>query len=52
MSKNRKSNKEAKKPKQEHVAAKVAVTEPIRASITTAIVPKGKAKALGAGPRN
>jgi hypothetical protein len=51
MSKNRKSNKEAKKPKQDHAAAKVALTEPVRASITTTIVPKGKSKALGAGPR-
>jgi len=43
MSKNRKSNKEAKKPKQDHSALKAPQSEPIRATVTTAILPKGKA---------
>lgn len=46
MSKNRKSNKEAKKPKQDHSALKPAQSEPIRATVTTAILPKGKAKSI------
>jgi|LauGreDrversion2_5_1035112.scaffolds.fasta_scaffold300284_1 hypothetical protein len=46
MSKNRKSNKEAKKPKQDHAALKVPQGDPIRATVTTAIMPKGKAKSI------
>jgi hypothetical protein len=46
MSKNRKSNKEAKKPKQDHTALKVPLSDPIRATVTTAILPKGKAKSI------
>lgn len=46
MSKNRKSNKEAKKPKQDHTALKAPQSDPIRATVTTAILPKGKAKSI------
>jgi hypothetical protein len=46
MSKNRKSNKEAKKPKQDHTAVKTPQREPIRSTVTTAIMPKGKAKSI------
>jgi hypothetical protein len=46
MSKNRKSNKEAKKPKQDHTAAKAPQSDPIRATVTTSIMPKGKAKSI------
>jgi hypothetical protein len=41
-----KSNKETKKPKKEGAssAAKPMVGEPVRATVTTAVMPKGKEK--------
>ncbi len=41
-----KSNKESKKPKKDATssAAKPPVGEPVRATITTAVMPKGKEK--------
>jgi hypothetical protein len=39
-----KSNKEVKKPKKDTSAKPVPTGEPMRAAITTAILPKGKDK--------
>lgn len=38
-----KSNKEAKKPKKDTSAPKPLSGEPVRAVITTAVIPRGKA---------
>lgn len=39
-----KSNKEGKKPKKDTSAPKVLTGEPVRAAITTAVIPRGKDK--------
>lgn len=39
-----KSNKEAKKSKKDNSPAKVPTGEPLRANITTAVMPRGKEK--------
>lgn len=39
-----KSNKEGKKPKKDTSAPKVLTGEPVRATIVTAVMPKGKEK--------
>lgn len=39
-----KSNKEAKKSKKDNSPAKVPTGEPLRATITTAVMPRGKEK--------
>jgi hypothetical protein len=39
-----KTNKEAKKPKKDTSAPKPITGEPIRATITTAVIPRGKEK--------
>jgi hypothetical protein len=44
MSKIQRSNKEAKKPKQNKDAPKAVVGEPIRPQVVTAVMPKGKSK--------
>jgi hypothetical protein len=39
-----KSNKEGKKPKKDTSPPKVLTGEPVRATITTAVMPRGKEK--------
>ncbi len=39
-----KSNKEAKKPKKDTSPPKAPSTEPVRATVTTAVIPRGKLK--------
>ncbi len=39
-----KSNKETKKPKKDNSAPKVLSGEPVRATVTTTIIPRGKDK--------
>jgi hypothetical protein len=39
-----KSNKESKKPKKDTSAPKVLSSEPMRATVTTTIIPRGKEK--------
>lgn len=41
-----KSNKETKKPKKDTSVPKVPTGEPVRATITTSIMPRGKLKNL------
>jgi hypothetical protein len=42
-----KTNKEQKKPKKDQSAPKALASEPIRTSVVTSIIPKGKIKKVG-----
>ena len=42
-----KTNKEQKKPKKDQSALKALTTEPIRTTVVTSIIPKGKIKKIG-----
>ena len=39
-----KTNKEAKKPKKDSAPPKPMSSEPVRATVTTAVIPRGKLK--------